>query len=168
MPELLIRLTKRSPADYTLTCVRADGSVTTQPTRGDSARFFPFHDLSHYAVETVLGQRRGFYGLVCEGWQLSDFTQRGASRLLPPESIATEQLVALFDGERTAGKRWSAAEFNDSLAQFLKNSGRDFTPRALGEAELENVRAEQTRLATLWRALPVGQTLELAFSRAAV
>ena len=165
MPDLLIRLTKRSPLDYVLTCERADGSTSVQRTHGDSAKFFPFHDLAHFAVETVLGHRLGFYGLVCDGWQLTDFTQPGTSKRLPPESVAVEALVGLFDGERGSGQRWTAVEFNDSLFSYLKNSGRDFTPRPLTDSELDRVRVEQARLAALWRELPLGETLVLSFDR---
>ena len=167
MPDLLVRLTKHAPADYALTCARSDGSATSQRTRGEAAKFFPLHDLMHFAVETVLGHRRGFYGLVCDGWQLSDFTQPKASRRLPPESLATEQLIGLFDGERAAGRTWSAAEFNESLSGCLQGSGRNFTPAPLGEADLARVRAEHARLAAQWRALPDGRTLELAYAHPA-
>jgi len=167
MPDLLVHLTKHAPDDYALTCVRAGGTTTSQRTRGDSAQFFPFHDLTHLAVETVLGRRSGFYGLVCDGWQLSEFAKPGVSRRLPAEAVATEQLVALFDGERVVGGPWTAAEFNASLAEYLKNSGRDCTPAPLTEAELARVRAEHARLAALWLALPAGETLELRFVRPA-
>lgn len=165
MPDLLVRLTKRSPSDYTLTCVRTDGSTTTQRTRGDSAKFFPFHDLTHFAVETVLGHRGGFYGLVCDGWQLADFTQPKVSARLPSAAVADEALVGLFDGERASGQQWTVAEFNHSLAEYLQSTGRDPVP-PLNEAALARVRAEHARLAALWRALPVGETLELAYARA--
>ena len=165
MLDLLIRLTKRSPLDYVLTCVRANGSTTVQRTHGDSAKFFPFHDLAHFAVETALGHRLGFYGLVCDGWQLTDFTQPGTSKRLPSESVAVEALVGLFDGERGSGVAWAAPEFNDSLSSYLKNSGRDFAPPALTETDLDRVRAEQARLAALWRELPIGETLVLSYDR---
>ncbi|MBI3885261.1 MAG: hypothetical protein HY302_05975 [Opitutae bacterium] len=164
MSDLLIRLTKRAPSDYVLTCVRADGSTTTQRTHGESAKSFPFHDLTHFAVETVLGHRQGFYGLVCDGWQLADFTQPGTSARLPDAAVANEALVGLFDGERASGTQWTAAGFNDSLAQYLKTAGR--APAApLSENDLARVRAEHARLAALWHALPVGGTLELAYAR---
>ena len=165
MPDLLVRLRKRSPLDYVLTCERADGSATVQRTHGDSAKFFPFHDLTHFAVETVLTHRLGFYGLVCDGWQLTDFTQPGTSKRLPPESVAVEALVGLFDGERARGQRWTVVEFNDSLFSYLKNSRRDFMPRPFTDSELDRVRAEQARLAALWRELPLGETLVLSYDR---
>ena len=73
MPDLLIRMQKKRDGSVTHTCVRRDGSATWQRHQGAQARFFPFHDLTHYAVETVLGMRRGFYGLVAEGWDFADF-----------------------------------------------------------------------------------------------
>jgi hypothetical protein len=68
MPELIIRLKKQSDGSAALACIRADGSSTWQRQTGAQGRFFPRHDLTRYAVETVLGHRRGFYGLVAEGW----------------------------------------------------------------------------------------------------
>ena len=62
MTELLIRIKKKNDGSAALSCVRADGSVTWQRQDGQQGRFFPLHDLTHYAVETVLGQPRGFFG----------------------------------------------------------------------------------------------------------
>lgn len=45
-----------------LRCTRRDGSVTWQKQEKHAAHFAP-HDLTHYAVETALGYRRGFFGL---------------------------------------------------------------------------------------------------------
>ncbi len=73
MNDLLIRIKKNTDGSAALSCLRADGSVTWQRHNGKQGRFFPFHDLTHYAVETVLEHRRGFYGLVAGGWDLTDF-----------------------------------------------------------------------------------------------
>jgi len=67
MNELLIRIKKKGDGSAALSCLRADGSVTWQRQNGQQGRFFPLHDLTHYAVETVLGHTRGFYGLVAKG-----------------------------------------------------------------------------------------------------
>ncbi|MDF2775439.1 MAG: hypothetical protein K0S86_4940, partial [Geminicoccaceae bacterium] len=70
---LRIRIKKNADGSAALTCIRADGSVTWQRQEGAQGRFFPRHDLTHFAVETTLGHRRGFYGLVAEGWNITDF-----------------------------------------------------------------------------------------------
>ena len=67
---LIIHFTKRTDGGALLKCVRADGSTTWQRQDEKNAAFFPLHDLTHYAVETELGFRRGFYGLIAEGWDI--------------------------------------------------------------------------------------------------
>ena len=76
-PELRVELTKRADGGAVLRCTRADGSVTWQRQEGRQAAFFPLHDLTHHAVETTLGYRRGFLGLVADGWELADTTGKG-------------------------------------------------------------------------------------------
>ena len=53
--ELVIHIKKKTDGSAALSCRRADGSVTWQRQNGQLGRFFPLHDLTHYAVETVLG-----------------------------------------------------------------------------------------------------------------
>jgi hypothetical protein len=85
-PELRIRFTKRTDGAVVLQCVRRDGSVTWE-RHDKQAVFFSFHGLSHLAVETVLGFRRGFYGLIAAGWDIADTTGKGKRGKLPSEGI---------------------------------------------------------------------------------
>ena len=55
MPELLIRIKKKTDGAAALSCIRPDGTTTWQRQDGRLGAFFPLHDLTHYAVETVLG-----------------------------------------------------------------------------------------------------------------
>ena len=71
---LRIQITKRPDGNGVLRCVRADGSVTWQKQERHAA-FFALHDLTHFAVESTLGFRRGFYGLLAEGWDVEDTTK---------------------------------------------------------------------------------------------
>src|SRR5213076_3104652 len=129
---MLIRIKKRTDGSAALSCLRDDGSVTWQRQEGIQGRFFPLHDLTHYAVETVLGHRRGFYGLVAEGWELTDF-----GTPWPRGPIPT-------DAERAAGVQWSAADCNAKAPGAL----------ALTDARLAAVRARRAELFALWHALP--------------
>ena len=61
---LAVRLTRKRDGAVVLELRRADGTTTWQKRTGPTAEFFAVHDLTHYAVETVLGYRRAFYGLV--------------------------------------------------------------------------------------------------------
>src|SRR5688500_15660047 len=103
MPNLLIQITKRPGGGAGLRCTRADGSATWQRQQGRQASFFPLHDLTHYAVETELGFRDGFYGLIAQGWEIDETTGKSARGPLPPGSIVVEHLVGLLDLERTTG-----------------------------------------------------------------
>ena len=53
--ELRVSITKRPDGGAVLRCVRRDGSEAWQKHEGAGARFFPFHDLTHLAVESELG-----------------------------------------------------------------------------------------------------------------
>ncbi len=131
-----------------LRCTREDGSITWQKQPKHGAHF-ALHDLTHYAVETALGYRRGFFGLIAEGWELEDTTGKGPRGPLPPEAVEVERIVGLFDSERGSGMLWTAKEFNE------------FAPRPLTEADIQSVRALRGALFTQWFAIEPGQELQL-------
>ena len=79
MTRLRIRLKRGRDGPNTLVCIRPDGSQTMQHDK--TGGFFAVHDLTHYAVETTLNHKRGFYGLVAEGWDLGDFGAFSESNL---------------------------------------------------------------------------------------
>src|SRR5262245_5618971 len=112
MSNLIIRLKKNRDGTAVLSCTRPDGSVTWQKQEGRQASFFPRHDLTHYAVETVLGHRRGFYGLLAEGWDFSDFGTPWPRGPLPVDADPSELITGLLDAERANGIEWPAAEMN--------------------------------------------------------
>ena len=107
MPELSIRIKKKNDGSAALSCTRADGSTTWQRQDGQLGLFFPLHDLTHYAVETVLGFKRAFYGLLAEGWDITSFNEPGISKRLPEDAGLAEVLVGFFDVERATGTRAS-------------------------------------------------------------
>jgi hypothetical protein len=163
---LRVQLTKRADGGAVLRCVRADGSATWQRQDGPRARFFPFHDLTHFAVETTLGFRHAFYGLIADGWEIADTGGKGKRGRLPAESVLAEHVVGLLDRERVgAAAPLSAAEFNAQLEQ-LAASGRVEGARPFTDAELTAVRRLADTLHGRWAALPAGSTLELVFDGA--
>lgn len=158
---LRIRIRKKADGSAALSCRRADGSVTWQRQTGPQGRFFPLHDLTHYAVETVLGYRRAFYGLIAEGWSVDDFGKPWPRGPLPAEAHAAELIVGYLDAERASGTRWSAEDFNRSAHMYGKD--RAAPAFVLTETQLGRIRAERGRLFALWRELAEGGTLELDF-----
>src|SRR3984893_2187434 len=109
---LTVEIVKRADGNGVLRCTRADGSVTWQKQNTRHAAFFALHDLTHFAVESALGFRRGFFGLIAEGWDIEDTTGKGKRGPLPPEAGVVEQLVGAFDREQSDGGPWPVSEFN--------------------------------------------------------
>ena len=157
-----IQLTKRADGGAVLKCVRDDGTETWQKQQGPSAAFFPLHDLTHYSVETVLGIRNAFFGLVSTGWSIDDTTGKGARGALPADAVFVEHIVGTFDSERAGGARWDADDFNDSIARAFRSANLP-SPRPLTEDELTRIRRRRAELFDQWYTLPAGQTLELPF-----
>lgn len=166
MTDLVIQIKKKTDGSAALSCRRADGSVTWQHHAGRQGRFFPRHDLTHYAVETVLAHLGGFYGLVADGWDLADFGHPWPRGPLPADALASELIVGFLDGERAAGVEWPAAQFNASAVSYYGQYGLS-DAYVLTDHELRRIREKRRELFAQWAALPADETLELRFTRAA-
>jgi hypothetical protein len=160
-----IRLKKNADGGASIRCARPDGSVTWQRQDAARAAFFVPHDLTHYAVETVLGHRRGFYGLLAEGWDIGEFGTPWPRGPIPADADPSELWVGLFDAERAgrAGEAsWVAAAFNAHAAGFYAARGMAGAP-TLTDAQLRRIRQVLADLLARWQALPPGEAMELTF-----
>lgn len=162
MSGLTVLLKKKTDGSAALSCRRADGSVTWQRQEGAQGRFFPLHDLTHFAVETELDYAKGFFGLVADGWDLTDFGRPWPRGELPAQALLAELIVGFLDGERAAGARWSIDELRASTASYAVQSGRP-VGFELRETDLDRIRARRGQLFAQWAALGAGETLELTF-----
>jgi hypothetical protein len=159
---LVICFTRKSDGSAALQCTRADGSITWQRQEGARGRFFPLHDLTHLAVEQVLGFQRAFYGLVESGWNLTEFGKPWPRGPLPPEAATAELIVGYLDSERASGSRWSAEDFNLKAAGYHAAAGLP-EPVRLTEEALDRIRSLRGELFARWDAVPAGGSLELEF-----
>src|SRR5438128_8782447 len=166
MADLLIKITKRRDGSIVSRFERSNGTATWQRKEGPKAWFFATHDLTHYAVETTLGYRRGFYGLVAEGWDLSDFGTPWPRGPLPADAEPAELIAGLLDTERGSGEQWSAEEFNAQAALYYEEYGLANSP-VLSEEVLHQIREAARSLRARWAAVPEGESLELTFTRGA-
>jgi len=164
MSDLRIKFTKKRDGSVVSRFERADGTATWQRKDGPNAWFFAAHDLTHYAVETVMRYRRGFYGLVAEGWDLSDFGTPWPRGPLPVDAEPAELLVSFLDSERAAMSQLSADDFNARAADYFSTHKLD-NPPILDEDQLRNIRNKVRELHIQWGKLPEGQTMELIFNR---
>ena len=147
---LKVQIDKRADGSGVLRCTRADGSVTWQKQRRHAAHF-ALHDLTHFAVESTLGYRRGFFGLISEGWEIEETTGKGSRGRLPPEATEVERIVGMFDMERASGALVTAEDF------------ATHAPRHLTDADIVRVRTRRGELFSRWSAVEPGGTLELRF-----
>jgi len=164
---MVIRIKKGTDGRVSLSCTRADGTTTWQRQEGAQANFFPRHDLTHYAVEVVLGQRRGFYGLVAAGWDLSDFGTPWPRGKLPKDANLVEMIVGFFDRERASGEMGTAEELNAQLATYCEENERSALEK-FTEDDLSRVRQKRGELFAQWESVRSGDALELLFDPAAL
>lgn len=169
-PDLTIRLKRHTDAATSLTCTRRDGSTTWQRLDGPTAQVFPAHDLTHFAVETVLGFRQGFFGLLADGWEIRDFAAPWPRGEVPAEAREVELIVGFFDSERRQGETWTAADFAAHAESFLgaaRARGKAVPPRTreLTDADIAGVRAVRAALLETWYHTAPDGTLELTFQR---
>ena len=155
---LTIRLKKTPDAPPVLTGVRADGSATWQ----HSHVAFPVHDLVHYCVESALGFRDAFFGLVAQGWNLEDFGNGWPRGPLPPQALIAEEIVGEVWRAFMAREPLSAAELNSRVAEHRAQHALPVA-RAVTNDELAAIQAQLGELAMQWRALAPGGTMELVF-----
>ena len=95
---LKIEIVKQPDGVGMLRCTRRDGSVTWQKQKKHAAHF-ALHDLTHYAVEMSLGYRRGFFGLMAEGWDVDDTREKVCAALFRMRRLKWNALSAFLTPE---------------------------------------------------------------------
>ena len=158
-----IRFRRRGDGSVVFELRRPDGTTTWQKRAGPTAEFFVVHDLTHFAVESELGLRRAFYGLVAEGWDLSEFGTPWPRGPLPPEALPAEFLVGCFDTARAAATPLTAADCNRSAATYFAAASMP-APDELSDAALARIRNRLADLVRRWQTVPPGGSLELSFA----
>jgi hypothetical protein len=168
MPDLTIRIKKKTDGSAALSCTRADGSVTWQRQEGHLGRFFPLHDLTHYCVESVLGFDRGFYGLLAEGWDISDFGKPENRGQDFSQAGLVEVVVGMFDLERMSGERGDADDLAAKITSYYESRDLPRPDIVVTQTQIDDVRALRANLFECWRELPAGEAMELEFNRQSV
>lgn len=145
-----------------LICTRKDGSFT-------SSLMYPgieLHDIIHYAVETILEVKKGFYGILDQGFQIEDFElprhQRPAALIpsnLPVESIQSEFLVNQLMMEILQDP---IDDFMEVFKKALDANKLPF-PERLNESTLSEIRKLIHTIKKQWSDLADGKSMELTF-----
>ena len=163
---LEIRLRRGRDGPDSLTLTRGDGTTTWRHLPRGQAQ----HDLTHYAVESCLGFRDAFYGLVAHGKDISDFDNRETRGETPDEAMVTEFLVNQIVLEDASGEFAEAEQFNAVMLWTLeKHQDGDLARahRPVSPEELTNIRATARELWHRWSQTVPGEalTLTLEFDR---
>ena len=153
-----VQIKKGRDGPATLACVRTDGSRTWSKVHP----FFPEHDLTHLAVESVLGFTQAFFGLIAAGWNIDDFSQREMARRIPAEAVLAEHIVGLLDLERAQRERLTVDDFKSLLASKLPETFAGPQSLLTGD-QLDRIRALRAELVSRWWSVAEGDTLELLF-----
>ncbi len=182
MPNLriLFARAKDPAAQDVLTCIRSDGSRTW--SRLHAA--FPIHDMTHYALETEIGAKAGFFGLLAQGWDITDFGVPEKRARMPLEALWVEHVVGIVWREYVTRDAGSYPEFceavnatvhalRESLSRNLTRQGPRADYSAAEQAVLGRVVSEESRasimnrigeLAAQWAQTPRGEIMELPFA----
>lgn len=155
-----LNITKNTGKPHILSYTRDDGSVTWMY----SDDFFTRHDLSHYAIETIMEYRTAFYGMLNDGMDIGDFEDREKRLLIPmtDEARWAENMANLFLMETTQG---TFPDFNEVQQNTGRSSfGDQYLLMTLSPDQIEGIRNRLRQLLAEWDALPVGETLTLTFT----
>ncbi|HZT42024.1 MAG TPA: hypothetical protein VFA07_07530 [Chthonomonadaceae bacterium] len=155
---MLLRFTRgKNDKPDTLTCVREDGSSTWEPSKVGIP-----HDLLHYAVETTLGYRNAFYGLVAGGRDIASFgTKNGVKDVYSDEELWAESIVGMLQWPAMGGSRLSEAESLALIENHFEEHGQPVPP--LTVEQLVQIRMKARELLRQWGELEEGEVLELRF-----
>jgi len=156
---LTLRYKKKGDGSAAFTAIRGDGSSTTAQL-GAAGGFGPVHDMAHYVVEDQFRIRKGFLGLLANGWNIEDFTTGALDRMIREGVIKdagrAEVVAGLLSGDSFSPFPLSVDDFN-----WTVQSQSEEIP-SLTADELATLRQRLTALRDQWDALHSGETLELS------
>jgi hypothetical protein len=158
-----VRFTKTLPASDadTLTCVRPDGSTTTErmPRQG----ILP-HAAVQFVVESTMGWHDAFFGQVAAGASLADVAARLQSSRFesgrPTQALQAEALVECLEAGQWAGSP-DLATFAQSLIAACRRRG--VLPPDVTADEVELIRRALREFGAAWRPIPPNTSLERTF-----
>ncbi len=155
---MIIRFKKSQPnKPHALSCIRSDGSTTWTRLRVPVQ-----HDLIHYVVETTLGLRDSFFGLVARGVNITDLEKPKAQRAfdLTDAAVHTEYMVGLFQMELSNGEPYK--DFHAQLRAMCEQN-KFPAPPEIGPDQIERIRQAVSNILYEWQTIAPGQTFELNF-----
>ena len=150
-----IEIRKYSSKPNMLVCTRDDGSTSWQ-SYGNQSDFFPYHDLTHYVVETELGIPNGFFGMIASGRSVEETASD-----VPDGGQIAESLAGVLSTGGTNGQM-TFEQVVETVNLRLADIG--VPPINLSENQYEEIRNRCDHLFGLWRELTEDDSLCLEFN----
>ncbi len=155
---MLLQLTKNKGKPHVIKYIRDDGSETWMLADD----FFIQHDLSHYAIENILGYTTAFNGMINSGMDIRDFENREKRKaiMVTAEAAYAENMANLFLMELVQGE---VSDFNVLQMDTFKATNSEFKQIELPVDKISSIRKLLKELTDNWNRLPNGETLQLSF-----
>ena len=123
------------------------------------------HDLAHYAVETVLLLKHGFFGIINQGASISEFELPKEEKpvLVHSDTIHKEALISEHLVNLVQSEIWNTGTIDDFLVIFqgiCDEHGLTY-PSNLNIDTLNQIREEYSRLSLEFLSLKQGEQLQL-------
>ena len=153
-----IQIKNRANSKHIISYVR-DG-LETYWIEADN--FLVLHDLCHFAIETTLGYKTAFWGLVNSGINPSDFEDKEKrDRLnLSNEAWYAEHLANLFLIEYSQG---TFENINEVFKQCMLEHNPSIAIIQFSDTEIEAIRTSLHQLINSWNMVEDGNFLTLEF-----
>jgi len=155
---MLLQLTKNNGKPHIIKYIRDNGTVTWMY----SDDFFIRHDLSHYAIEKILGYTTAFNGMLNNGMGIKDFEDREKRKAMniTDEAFYAENMANLFLMEIAQG---NFDDFNTVQQDAFESLPVQFPKITLPDGKINEIRSYLRQLLQQWNELPAGETLELIY-----
>jgi hypothetical protein len=156
---MLMRLTKNTGKPHVIKYIRDNGTETWMY----SDDFFVRHDLSHFAIESVMEYRMAFNGMLNGGMDVKDFEDREkrARLTITDEACYAENMSNLFLTEILQGE---FEDFNAVQKQSFVAFNAPCQPITLSAEKITAIRNYLRQLLDQWNEMPFGETMELIFN----
>jgi hypothetical protein len=153
-----IQIKKRANSKHIISYVR-DG---LEPYWIEADNFLVLHDLCHFAIETTLGYKTAFWGLVNSGINPSDFEDKEKrDRLnLSNEAWYAEHLANLFLIEYTQG---TFENINEVFKQCMLENNPNITIKQFSDTDIAAIRTSLYHLIDNWNMVEEGKFFSLEF-----
>lgn len=153
---MTIKITKKGNRNA-LICTRADGSYT----RADLGAQLPFHDIAHFVTEKKLGIKKGFYGLIEEGYTIEQLSDKEVIKTQGVDSMLAEVFARAL-GSLYMGS-CSVEQFIPLVHTEMNNRGQANAIPEYNEDTVFEMYDDYTALLEMWRSLPDGGTITMDF-----